>query len=949
MIGRQAELDQLLGYLAGQSPQGHVIALNGEAGIGKSRLIAEVAAAARRRGWLVYASECQSYLHNTPYSVWQPLLRALVGIDSGDAPERQIARLETAIAAVNPAWLPRVPLLGPIVNLSIPETDLTRSFDAQLRNASREALVVDWLRGWVQIQAAAAPGIVLILEDVHWIDPLSLSLLASVSKVIAPLPLVVLLAHRPLDATVVLKGQLSNLSELSLDVLAPEATSALIAAKMTQLGQSLAAGELEPLAGQVYARTQGNPFYIEELLIYLHENRQDPRDPRLWERSELPVSLHQLLLSRIDQLTPTQQETLKIASVIGRLFRVAWLHGYHPALAAHDVHADLSGLRAAEMILLDTADPELIYLFRHVIAQEVAYETLAFATRASLHEQLAGYLERSTPALDDQRIYLIAYHYERSANQTKRRQYLLLAGRTAQAAYANAAAIRYYEAALPLLEDAATKAEILLRLGEVLELVADKQAALERYEQALETAQKAQAVELMIQSNYAIGLYYRIANDYAKSLEVLHAGHALATRVASPEILKVESELANISMFQGDFEQAKDYLGQSLRRQAPGDDPAIYEPTYYILSQIATIQGDFANAQLYAKKILDISSKKRDLFKYSTALNNMANTLANHGDLDWCIELYEESLAIRRTIGAKRAIAISLYNAAQIYFKIYSFEKAEAMYREALGIARDMGDSYLLQHILRSLATTVMHQGKFAEAKPDLNEALSICEAMDSPLMKCMVYLAMSDFHSLQGNFTQVEHFCGKALALYEEMNDPQGIANVLGNLGSNSLDAGRLAEARELLERSLALRKEHNLDEKFMDTYAIYNLGFVALEEGASVEAVRMFKESLTLSKAIGFTHGFMFAAIGLITAQLTLDDSVKVIVAAAVVLAAVEQTMVRTSAYFNPYARGYFERIGEAIRQGLPPERLEAAQAAGKAMSMDEAIDHALTIGGR
>jgi adenylate cyclase len=945
MIGRQAELEQLLGYLAEQPRQGHVIALNGEAGIGKSRLISEVAAAARRRGWLVYASECQSYLQNTPYSLWQPLLRALVGIEDSDPPDRQIARLETAIAAVNPAWLPRLPLLGPIVNLSIPDTELTRPFDAQLRNASREALAVDWLREWVRVQAASAPGIALVLEDIHWIDPLSLSLLAALSRVIGPLPVIVLLAHRPLE-TATLKDQLSNLSELTLGALSPEAAGAMITAKMIQLGQPLAPGELEPLASQVYARTQGNPFYIEELLIYLHENQQDPRDPQLWERSELPASLHQLLLSRIDQLSPTQQETLKIASVIGRLFRVAWLHDYHPALATRDVHADLGGLRAAEMILLDSVDPELIYLFRHVIAQEVAYETLAFATRELLHEQLAAYLECSAPALDDQRIYLIAYHYERSANQAKRRQYLLLAGKTAQAAYANAAAIRYYEAALPLLDDKDERAEILLRLGAVLELIADKPAALERYQQSLQTSQECQAVELVLQSYYALGVYYRIENDYDKALTMLNAGHALAIRVASPEQLKIESEIANLYFHQGDFDQAKQLLDQSLQRQSPADDPTAYAMTYFVRGNIAKMEGDFEKSYLYAQKVLEIHTKDRDILKYSDALNNLGNILTNHGELDRCLEVYEESLAIRRTIGAKRAISISLYNLGLIYLKKYQLETATTIFREALSIAMDIGDTHILVHSTRCLGDTLASRGEFAEAKGYFEQALEISETLDSGWMKCVMYTSMGTFNSLQGKFAEVEHFSRKALALYEEMNNPQGVAIALGNLGSNCVESGRYAEAREFLERVLAILDA--ADEQFLVVYTQYYLGFLAIEEGASAEAINCFKASLTLAKQITDGEGFMLAAIGLIAAQLRLGSSAEASEPLAVLLTAVEQTMAHTAAYLNPYMRGHFEQVSALIRQALPRERLAAARQRGGALSMDEAIDHALAIGG-
>src|SRR4029079_13720275 len=105
-------------------------------------------------------------------------------------------------------------------------------------------------------------------------------------------------------------------------------------------------------------------------------------------------SLHSLILSRIDQLGERQQITLKAASIIGRLFRVAWLHEYYPPLGGlSKVPADLEVLNRLEFIVLETPAPQLAYLFKHVITREVAYESLAYATRAGLHEQFARYLE----------------------------------------------------------------------------------------------------------------------------------------------------------------------------------------------------------------------------------------------------------------------------------------------------------------------------------------------------------------------------------------------------------------------------------------------------------------------------------------------------------------------------------------------------------------------------
>jgi predicted ATPase/class 3 adenylate cyclase len=942
MIGRQAELGQMLGYLDSQpSITGRAIAVTGEAGIGKSRLILELAAAAERRGWLVYSSECQSYLQNTPYSLWQPLLRALVGIEAGDTAERQIGRLESAIAAVNPSWLPRVPLLGPIVNLAIPDTDLTRSFDAQLRNVSREALVVDWLRAWVQLRQSSVPGIVLIFEDTHWIDPLSLSLLAAVLQVIAPLPVIVLLGYRPLDMSATMLGRLGNLVELPLSVLSPAAAGELIAAKAAQLGQPLAVAELALLVEQVYARTQGNPFYIEELLIYLQANQEDLRDPQVWERSELPTSLHQLLLSRIDQLSAVQQETLKVASVIGRLFRVAWLAGYQPALDTQSLADELHTLRAAALIVQESTEPELTYLFRHVIAQEVAYQSLAFSTRAELHERLGRYLERTASQSDDQRIYLIAYHYERSANIEKQREYLLRAGQTAQAAYANADALGYYQRVLPLLDDPEARVAVLLRLGTVLELVGEKQKALQSYLEAQSIVDGRPADDLARQVYYALGVFYRVDTDNVKALEFLENARALALIHSPQNVVSIDSQIGKVYFLQGKYDQAQEYLARYLTDHFGPDEEVGYSQVYSIFSEIAVHQGDYHTSHAYARKSLEVNRKESDLLKYCSALTQLGNALMDHGDLQECLSIYEESLAISRTIGAKRTTAVSLNNIAVVQARKYEFESAAQTYREALAIVKDLQEKFLALNVTTQLAVVLSQLGNFGESRMYFDEALALSDDIDSTWMRARLYIGLATFHSQQGHFAEVEHFNRQALAIATDNKTWMAVA--ISNLGSNSVDAGRLAEARPLLKQGLALAQE--VDDKFLTVYVYYYLGFLAIEEGQVAEAASIFHTTLTLSKPINYTEGYMMGLIGLAYARTQIDRTPAAMAEAAAWMAVVGRTVGETRFHLTSLIRKWYNHILEDIQSSLPADQFAAAWASGQDMSLEQAVDQALS----
>ena len=171
---------------------------------------------------------------------------------------------------------------------------------------------------------------------------------------------------------------------------------------------------------------------MEELLNYVILRGDDPRSDQAWRSADLPTSLHSLILSRIDQLNDLDQFTLKRASIIGRLFQVEWLLGLSSVPgAAHEVVDHLGRLQAADLVLPEQSEPELAYLFKHVITREVAYESLAASTRATLHAALAAYLEQRCILAGPERWYVLAYHYERSANRPKAIEYLGLAGAAA--------------------------------------------------------------------------------------------------------------------------------------------------------------------------------------------------------------------------------------------------------------------------------------------------------------------------------------------------------------------------------------------------------------------------------------------------------------------------------------------------------------------------------------
>ena len=208
MVGRETEL-KLIDDKMNQIRAGHgqLVAVIGEAGMGKSRLVAEVIRMANERRLVGYGGECQSFGTSISYLVWQPIWRAFFNLDPAWEVDAQIRELETQLELIDPALVPRLPLLGAVLNLSIPDNDLTRSFDAKLRKTSLESLLIDCLRAHAHI----AP-MLLVLEDCHWLDPLSHDLLEVISRTVADLPVLIVMDYRPLQLERLKEARVENLS-----------------------------------------------------------------------------------------------------------------------------------------------------------------------------------------------------------------------------------------------------------------------------------------------------------------------------------------------------------------------------------------------------------------------------------------------------------------------------------------------------------------------------------------------------------------------------------------------------------------------------------------------------------------------------------------------------------------------------------------------------------------
>lgn len=732
MVGRKAELERFTGLIERvRNGQGQLVEIVAEAGMGKTRLAIEVLRLARNRGFQALGGQAQSFAANTSYLPWWGVWRGFFHLGEEGSVQIHAAAIAAQLLGMSPVLLPRLPLLGAVVNLALPENDTTRSLDAKLRKAALEGLLVECIR-----HRATQQPLIIILEDAHWLDPLSRDLLEILARGIAYLPVLILIAARPPDADRAAPAPwqaLPHFTSIPLGELTPHEAELLIHQKLAELGN----GSETPDPGVVHRlaeRAQGNPFYLEEIINLLRDEGRNPNDPRSWEGLELPTSLHSLILSRMDRLSERQKPTLKVASVIGRVFDPGTISAIYPGLREPEVRQDLSELQRLDLTSLERPEPELAFIFKHVVTQEVAYETLPFATRARLHGELGLFLERRHAHFLDQHLDLLAFHFDRSELENKRREYLIKAAHAAQARYANAAALSYFRRALPLLPPPDRIAPHL-SLGRVLETVGDWPAAAESYRAALSIAQSLDDRTAQARCLTAIADLHRKQGEYPDATRQLDAARALFQEVQDPTGVAQTLHIAgSIAAQQGAYDQARTLYLQSLETRRQQADNSGVASLLSNLGIIAWFQGDHPEARRLHEESLALRRSLGDRWAIGNSLNNLGLAVRDLDDAQTARRLLEECLAINREIGDRWSIANSLGSLADIALSLHDHAGAQNFLVENIRINRDLGDRNGLAFSFELSAQLAAARGRARRAFQLAGAAAALRESIGAPL-----------------------------------------------------------------------------------------------------------------------------------------------------------------------------------------------------------------------
>jgi class 3 adenylate cyclase/tetratricopeptide (TPR) repeat protein len=452
-VGRDAELETLRRTLE-QAGDGHgqVVALVGEPGVGKSRLVWEFSHSHRTQGWLALASGSVSYAKATPYLPVIDLLKSYCGIEDRDDARRMREKVLGKLLALDRALEAMLPAFLALLDVPVDDEQWQALDPPQRRQRTLDAVKRLLLR-----ESQEQP-LLLVFEDLHWIDTETQALLDSLTDSLPTAHILLLVNYRPeYEHTWHRK---TYYQQLRLDPLPPESAAELLGALLGD------ADELRPLKRVLLERTEGNPFFVEEGVRSLLESGVLTGDRGAYRlvkpvtSDQVPATVQAVLGARIDRLPPEDKRLLQCAAVIGKDVPMTLLQAI-AELREDWLRQCLADLQAAEFLYETSLFPDVEYTFKHALTHEVAYGSLLQDRRRALHARIVEAIERLHPGRLSEHVERLAHHALRGELWAKAVDYLRQAGAKAAARSAYREAATCLEQALAALDHQRGRADYL--------------------------------------------------------------------------------------------------------------------------------------------------------------------------------------------------------------------------------------------------------------------------------------------------------------------------------------------------------------------------------------------------------------------------------------------------------------------------------------------------------
>ena len=788
-VGRQAELE-ILGQALRQSGAGHgqIVALVGEPGVGKSRLIWEFTHSHRTQGWLALESGSVSYGKATAYRPLIDLLKVYFRIEERDDGRRLLEKITGKLLTLDKALEPTLPALLALLDVGVEDQEWQRLHPTQRRSRTQDACKRLLLR-----ESQVQP-LVLIFEDLHWIDSETQAFLNSLIESLPTSRILLLVNFRPEYQSS--WGSKTYYAQLRVDPLPPESAEELL--------QGLLGGgdQQRDLRRTLIQRTEGNPFFLEESVRSLVEagvlagERGSYRLQAPLASIQVPGRVQAVLAARIDRLQPEDKRLLQTAAVIGKDVPFPLLQDI-AELSSDDLQAGLGRLQAAEFLYEAKLFPDIEYTFKHALTHEVAYSSLLQERRRAAHAQIVSAMENLYAGRIAEQLERLSHHAVRGEVWPRAVTYLHQAGLKALSHSANQEAVSYFDQALGALGQLP---ETRQNIEKSIDLRLELRSALHplgEFERVLDTLQK------------AAGLAESIVDErrHGRVLSYLVQSHRLSGNHSSA----IEAGEKAIE------------IGKSF------DDPGIQAPANFHLGQMFFHLGDHARAiEFYLNNIkaLNGTLAKDRLGMAGIPLvftrGYLSWSLAELGRFPEAIAEWQEAIRLAEEVKHPFSEAFAKYCGGFLYLRKGEIERAIAQLEPGFALCQSMNLRLELPFVASFLGIAYAYVGRHDDGIAIAEHAVNEMNSLKIESGRSWIVGFLGYTYLIAGQPAKAVHLIEQALELGELHGERGWVAwehHVLGLArmaeGGTSVDKARslfeqaIEGARELQLRPLLARSE--------------------------------------------------------------------------------------------------------------------------------------------
>jgi predicted ATPase len=814
-VGRDAEIRALQRALEkADAGHGQIVAVVGEPGVGKSRLFYEFTRSHRTQGWLILESGSASYGKATPYLPVIDLVKSYCQIETRDDGRKIREKFTGKLLTLDRALEPTLPALLALLDVAVDDPQWHGLDPPQRRQRTLDAVKRLLLR-----ESQAQP-LLLVFEDLHWIDSETQALLDSLLESVPTARLLLLVNYRPEYHHG--WGNKTYYTQLRIDPLPPESAEELL---VDLLGGDIA---LQPFKRRLVERTEGNPFFLEEIVRTLVETkvltgaRGAYRLTKSLEEIQVPATIQAVLAARIDRLPREEKQLLQSASVIGENIPFALLQAIAET-TEEELRRGLAHLQAAEFLYETIIFPELEYTFKHGLTYQVAYNSLLQERRRGLHARIVSAMETLYPDHLTEQIERLGHHAFRGQLWDKAVTYLRQAGKKAAARSADREAAANFEQALEALADLSPNratlelgVDLRLELRPSLVTLGEQQRLVEHLSQAESLAEQLGDKRRTGRVLADMSGYFSREAEHERAVKAGERALVVATEMSDFPLQVITQDRLSRAYWQlGDFRQAIDLCKRSMsllkgkpigERFGMAGVASVVTLVPFILS-LAEL-GDLANGIAKAEEVARIAETVGQPFSLANAYLMLSQIYMIKGDPQKATFPAERSLDICRN--SEIVSEVSRAEAHLGYAYLHSSRIAEALTLLEQAVERPtMRRMYTLQ--LSWLGEAYILAGRREEAHQVASRALSLARDKKERGYEAWTLRLLGEIASYTGppEIQQPEDYYQQAMALADELGMRPLIAHCHVGLGKLYRRIGNRQQAEEHLSTAAAMMRE--------------------------------------------------------------------------------------------------------------------------------------------